>query len=67
MIGELLEVIAEIGTWFMSWRAFLWIVLVFLIIVALYRALNGASLPPAVLFGIVGVAGVLILDWCHRR
>jgi hypothetical protein len=67
MIGELLEMIAEIGTWFMPWRGFLWIVLVSLIIFTVYRLVRGSSVPIAVVIGTVGIAGGLAWDWRSRR
>ena len=67
MIGELLEVIAEVGTWLMSWRVFLWIVLVFLIGFAVYRIIDGSTVPPVIIIGIVGVAAGLVWDWRSRR
>jgi hypothetical protein len=67
MIGELLEVVAEIGTWLMSWRVFLWIVLVSLVIFAIYRMARGSSVPPVTIVCIVGIAAGLVWDWRSRR
>ena len=67
MIGELLEVIAEIGTWFMPWRVFLWIIFVCLILFTVHRLVYGLSVPPAVIIGTAGIAAGLAWDWRSRR
>ena len=66
MIGELLEVVAQIGTWLMSCRVFLWIVLVSLVVLALYRVVRSLSVPPVIIVGIVGTGAALVWDWRSR-
>jgi uncharacterized membrane protein YdfJ with MMPL/SSD domain len=67
MIGEILEMIAEIGTWVMPWRAFLWTVLISLILFTVFRLVRGSSVPLAVIIGTVGIAAGLVWDWRRGR
>jgi uncharacterized MnhB-related membrane protein len=67
VIGELLGAIAEVVTSVASWRMFLWIILVVLIILAVHLIVRGSSVPPVIIIGMVGIAAGLLWDWRSRR